>query len=508
MADAASPTKIEVTESPNLTFPAANPIDGPPIVYLKGIRLYFIVGALCVALFLTNLEVVIVSPSLVAITDDLGGFDRATWIISAYLLGYVGVVIISAKLSDILGRKMILIGSVAIFVLFSAGCGAAQTLTQLIVCRAFQGVGGAGCFGLGAIMALELVPDTQYAAFTAFISVVYSLSLIVGPILGGVINDRTTWRWIFLLNIPAAMPAILAFLVFIPKGFPYHGSPEMNSGASKHRFASKNLARIDFIGCATLLLATLALVAAVEEAGLSFGWNSAFVIALLIVSGLLWSVFLFWERRITAQSEGTSPEPVFPWRFATSRVWIGMLINALFLGAPWSAIVFQLPQRFQVVNGMSAIGAGIRLLPFTASAPVGSIVTAMLAKQGVPPLYLVIFGSTLQVIGFALLGTLDPYDSAISAAQYGYQAMAGLGSGTNISLLALMTPFSVQPRDKAVAMGAVTQFRVMGGAIGLSVVNTVMHGFLKSKLQGNLPATELNAFLKSAQALAALSSDH
>jgi hypothetical protein len=121
--------------------------------------------------------------------------------------------------------------------------------------------------------------------------------------------------------------------------------------------------------------------------------------------------------------------------------------NAVFLGAPWNGIVFQLPQRFQVTNGISAIGAGIRILPFTASAPVGSIVTATVAKKGVPPIYLLVFGSLLQVIGFTFLGTLRP-ENSISPAQYGYQAMAGFGSGTNISLLTLLTPFSVEPRDK------------------------------------------------------------
>jgi hypothetical protein len=120
--------------------------------------------------------------------------------------------------------------------------------------------------------------------------------------------------------------------------------------------------------------------------------------------------------------------------------------NAVFLGAPWNGIVFQLPQRFQVIDGTSAIGAGVRLLPVTASAPVRFIVTAGLAKKGVPPIYLIIFASALQVLGFALLGTLRSHDG-LGAAQYGYQAMAAFGSGT-ISLLTLMTPFSVEPRDK------------------------------------------------------------
>ncbi|ORX95042.1 major facilitator superfamily domain-containing protein [Clohesyomyces aquaticus] len=509
MRDTSSLTKDGVVESPQQTPAPVSIIGDSGIVYMKGLRLHLIVLALCIALFLTNLEVVIVSTSLVAITDDLGGFDRATWIISAYLLGYVGVVIIFSKLSDIFGRKLMLFTSVMIFVLFSAGCGAAQTLTQLIICRAFQGAGGAGCFGLGSIMAFELVPHAQYAGLTAFMSIVYSLSLVVGPIMGGAINNSTTWRWVFLLNVPASIPAIVIILLCIPKRFPHHGNPELSTVPITRRLASANLARVDIFGVASLLLATLALVAAVEEAGLSFGWNSPFVISFLVISAVLWTVFLFWERRITFNITGASPEPVFPWRFATSRVWVGMLINAVFLGAPWSGIVFQLPQRFQVINEASSIGAGIRLLPFTASAPVGSVVTAALAKKGVSPIYLVMFASILQVIGFALLGTLRVQDGfAISSAQYGYQAMAGFGSGTNISLLTLMTPFSVEEKDKAVAIGAITQFRVMGGAIGLSILNTAMHGYLKSKLAGTLPKTELGALLNSAQALVGLSPSH
>jgi len=242
------------------------------------------------------------------------------------LANRTGFVIISAKLSDIFGRKMMLCTSVTIFVLFSAGCGAAQTLNQLIVCRSFQGIGGAGCFGLGIIMSMELVPDAKYAAFTAFISSVLSISLILGPILGGVINDRTTWRWIFLLNVPAAIPAILVFIFCIPKGFPYHGNPQLHTGPFKQRFVRANLARVDFVGFVTLLIATLGLVSAVEEAGLSVGWSSPFVISLLVVSGLLWIVFLLWERSITPGSGAKDLEPVFPWRFATSRIWVGMLM--------------------------------------------------------------------------------------------------------------------------------------------------------------------------------------
>ncbi|KAF1994393.1 MFS multidrug transporter-like protein [Amniculicola lignicola CBS 123094] len=443
--------------------------------------------------------------TLVSITDDLGGFERASWIVSAYMLGYVEIsriVIIFSKLSDVLGRQSMLFLSVTMFVVFSAGCGASNTVTQLIICRAFQGIGGGGCFGIGTIISLELVPEKRYAALTALISAVYALSMIAGPILGGAISKDTSWRWIFLLNVPASVPCIIIVLFCFPRGFPYHGDEDFANRSFATLVSRKNLARIDLFGVASLLLATLALVTAVEEAGLSFGRRSAFVIALLTLSGILWIVFLLWERYITEKSKTDSLEPVFPWRFAKSRVWMGMLINAIFLGAAWTGAIFQLPQRFQVLNAVSAVEVGIRLLPFTAPCPVGSIFTAVLAKKGVPPIYMVIAASALQVAGFALLGSVPrSHDNTVSASLYGYQAMFGFGLGTNISLLTLMTPFCVETKDKAVAMGAITQFRVMGEAIGVSIVNTAMHSYLRSELAPILTSTELAAILSSAGAI-------
>jgi hypothetical protein len=125
---------------------------------------------------------------------------------------------------------------------------------------------------------------------------------------------------------PGIYPVILALVLCIPKGFPYHGNPELPVSSFKQRLARFNLARADFIGFATLLLATLGFVTAVEEAGLSVGWDSPFVICLFLISGLLWIAFLLWERKITPESGVVSQEPVFPWRFATSRIWVGMLM--------------------------------------------------------------------------------------------------------------------------------------------------------------------------------------
>jgi len=316
--------------------------------------------------------------------------------------------------------------------------------------------------------------------------VVYSLSLLLGPIFGGAVNQSSTWRWVFLLksahisppqsfrltihaSVPAGIVAAVIVVVSIPNRFPRHHQADPKPRSAGHRFSIQNFRKVDIFGTFMLLTATTLLVAALQEAGRSFPWKSAFVITMLVISGLTWPAFLVWERRVTLVEQ--EQEPIFPWRFVQSRVWAGMLLyvlffaffhipsfmsfrNALFLGGPWFVTMFQIPQRFQFVDNISPLQAGIRFIPFTLAAPVGSVVGPLIAKVAkVPPIYLVIFASITQVVGFALLSSLPASDS-ISKAQYGYEFLAGFGCGINITLLILMTPFSVKARDKGAYMAS------------------------------------------------------
>ncbi|KAF5868834.1 putative efflux pump antibiotic resistance protein [Botrytis fragariae] len=472
-----------------------------PTIYLKGARLHMITAAfetlIFLSLFITNLEIPIVTTSLVSITDDLNSFNQVNWIASAYMLGEVSMLMIWGKLSDIFGRKLCTVTSIGLFTIFAGACGSSQSMTQLIIFRAFQGIGSGGNFALGNVILFELVPKKLYTRYTSFISIVYSISFSLGPVLGGALNHSKTWRWVFLLNVPAGALSALVIVLYLPAKFPNHERDEASKGFGfRSMFSTNVFKRVDLLGAVILLVAIALLVTALEEAGQLYDWKSAFVIALLTVSCISWVGFVFWERLVSLESQ--TAEPVFPWRLMTSRIWIGMILNAVFLGIPYFVTIFQLPQRFQVVDNTTALNAAFRLIPFTLLCPVGSIVSTVVAgKAKVPPIFLIMIGSGLQIVGFALLSTLT-VSEVTPVSQYGFQIIAGFGVGINLSTLLLITPYSIsEPADKAVAVSSITQFRILGGVLGIAIATAAYKSNIISNLDKILTKEQRSLILES-----------
>ncbi|KAI0856091.1 MFS multidrug transporter-like protein [Xylaria cubensis] len=448
--------------------------------YLQGRRLWLVSASLGVMMFMVTFEIPVVATSIVAITDDLGGVDNRSWLLTSYLLGYVAIIVISSKLSDIYGRRPLYTSCIIIFLIASVACSAAQTTTQLIIFRAFQGLGGGGCYSLGTIITMDLVPAAQYTIATARLSICVSLGLLLGPVIGGAISANTTWRWIFIINVPVAIICFGLVFMGMPRDFPLQGQASHDQRQSGEVGAKSTLAKLDILGAILLLFAVLSLTSGFEEAGSLFPWNSAYVISLLVLSGVFWVLLLGWEYYVT--SKDSVREPILPWRFVTQRFIGSILLSFAFLGGPFVISVYQLPQRFQLVNGLSGLDAGVRLIPFTLASPVGTGVAASVAgRLKIAPIWIILTGAVLQVIGFSLLGTL-PLTLDLLPRTYGFEIIAGFGCGMNLALLFVIIPNVVDVRDKAVALGAASQFRMMGSAIAAAVANSVYNGYTRSRL--------------------------
>ncbi|CAG8976536.1 hypothetical protein HYALB_00011013 [Hymenoscyphus albidus] len=455
--------------------------------YLSGVRLYIMTFGLCLGVYLVHVEITILCTSLLAITNSLDGFAQAGWIISGYLITYTGFIVIWSKLSDVVGRKTCVMTTMAIFVLFSAGCGAAQNITQLIICRVFQGVGAAGGFSLTMTVCYEMVPKNKYPLYQAIMAATAALAALTGPLFGGLISEHTTWRWVFLLNVPSGTVALLILFFGIPAGFPNHtaNSNPFRSQGPKKDLSAKAFERLDVLGATLLLASTLLLVTGLLEGGVEFPWKSGATISLLVISGLVLIPFLIWERIVT--SDNWKQEPVFPWRFFSS------LLN----GIPFYTIVFTLPQRIQNTNHLSPFDAAVRIIPLSVGSASGGVLASIVTGTGrIAPIYLLWGYSVLTAIGTSLLTTL-PSTVDIPRSFYGYEFLAGFGLGGTFSIPMLVIPYVVETRDLATASGAYYEFRILGGAIGLAIATTVFNNYIGDNLSAILAPEVLQALLQS-----------
>jgi hypothetical protein len=293
-------------------------------------------------------------------------------------------------------------------------------------------------------------------------------------------------------------------LVALPKGFPHHHKSD------RPQFRRGSLKQLDILGGVLFLSFSVLLVTALQEVEISYHWGSPFTICLLVFSGISLLAFVIWERRISLQPAGIIP--LVTWKFVRRRP-LATFISSALIGIPFTTTLVQIPQRLQVVNGLSPLESGIQLLPYIIFIPVGtmaaSIFAGVLKMKPVPGALL---GALLQLIGvvcFATLPAPDNFQRTFPAAQYAFQLLLGLGNGLSYTFNFNGTPYTLDGRKELVpsAMGAVTQFRYLGGALGIGVVTTALNSYVKQNLTGFLSSEDIAAVLQSSKAIAALATD-
>jgi MFS family permease len=323
-----------------------------------------------------------------------------------------------------------------------------------IICRAFQGLGGAGCYSLATVMTYEFVPKDKLGTYGAMNAMAVAVATLMGPLFGGLINNHTTWRWIFYLNLPVGVFIMIVLFIGVPNGFPYHNLPK---DRVPQRGGVQALARVDFFGLLMLLSGSLLLSAVLLEVSLKEGWSAVGSIILLVFAILSWVIFVLWEWYVAVR-EGRV-QPLFPWDFISDRPWMGILVSTFLLGVPFNVLVVFVPQRLQIVSGVSPLGAGERLLPYTFSAAFGAVLAMIMgSKKRLAVVHILIIGAVLQTVGLALLSTL-PTTREWPDRAYGFLVIAGVGLGICFGIGILATPFVVAPKNIGKSFPCAVAFR-------------------------------------------------
>ncbi|HVW81141.1 MAG TPA: MDR family MFS transporter [Mycobacteriales bacterium] len=444
-------------------------------------RLGVILGALMLAMVLASLDQTIVSTALPTIVGDLGGLNHLSWVVTAYLLASTVSTPLYGKLGDQYGRKRLFLIAIVVFLVGSTLCGVAQSLIQLILFRALQGIGGGGLMvGAQAVMA-DVLPPRERGRYSGYFGAVFGVTSIAGPLVGGFLVDNASWRWVFYVNLPFGLVA-LAVISAVLK------SP-----------AQKTAHRIDYLGAALLTASVTCIVLLTTWGGTTYGWGSPTIVGMAVAAVLAAIVFVFVESR--------AAEPVIPLRLFRKRVFTVSSSVGFIVGFALFGVITYLPQYQQVVRGASATASGLQLFPLMGGLLIASIGSGQIITRTGRYRVFPILGTVVLALGVYLLSHLGVHTSVLTSGTF--MVVAGLGLGLTMQVLVLAVQNSVDARDLGTATSAATFFRSIGGSIGVSVFSAIFNNQMTGNVAHQLPqlaahpalATELRA---SPEALARL----
>jgi EmrB/QacA subfamily drug resistance transporter len=422
-------------------------------------RVRLIFGALLLVLLLASLDQTIVSTALPTIVGDLGGVSDLSWVVTAYLLSSTVVGPVYGKLGDQYGRKIVLQVAIVIFLVGSALCGISQNMTELIVFRGIQGLGGGGLFVITIAVVGDIFPPRQRGRYQGYFGGVFGVSTVLGPLLGGFFVDHLSWRWIFYVNLPIGAVALAVIAIAF--------QPRVDH--VKHT--------IDYLGSALLAGGLASIVLYTSLGGTTYSWTSPWMLALIVGGALLLVAFVFAESR--------AAEPVLPLELFRNRVFsvtsaVGFIVGLALFGA-----ITYLPLYLQDVKGHSPTISGLLVLPLmvgllTASIGSGQLITRFGRYKPFP-----IAGTAIMVVGLLLLSRLQVDTSTVVTGAY--MLILGFGLGNVIQVLVLAAQNSVDYKYLGVASSGSTLFRQIGGSIGVSVFGAIFANHLAANLAGKLP---------------------
>ncbi|KAH1426812.1 hypothetical protein KXV70_003604 [Aspergillus fumigatus] len=442
---------------------AAKDQDKDDIVYPTGLKLALLMTSIFIGMFLVSLDRLIISPAIPQITDEFHSAGDIGWYGTAYLLTNCAFQLLFGKVYTVFSIKATFMTSIVLFEVGSALCGAAPNSIGFILGRAIAGLGSGGIFAGALTVIVYALPLHKRPKYQGAFGAVFGVASVAGPLVGGAFTTNVTWRWCFYINLPLGAVVIATTLLFFE--IPDHqNAPKPLKG---------KLRQLNGLGVLTIMPGVVCLCLALQWGGSQYAWGEGRIIALLVLTFLCLIAFVLIQ--VWKPEQATLPPRVFLQRSIASGFWASCCF-----GAHMIVFVIYLPLWFQVIDGVSAVDSGIRLLPMLLSLVVASILTGgLVSRIGYYTPFLML-GIVLSSIGAGLLTTLGVHTS--SAKWIGFQVLYGFGLGT-CNQIPNMAAQTVLPREQ-VAIGASLMFfaQQLFGAVFTSVGENVLSNQLAKRL--------------------------
>ena len=442
---------------------------GAPITSLR--QLFIILGTVMMGMLTAAVGQTVVGTAAPHMVADLDGVEHYAWIFTAYLLASTITVPIYGKLSDSYGRKPFFLGGITVFMIGAVLCGMAQDMNQLIAFRALQGLGAGAIIPIAIAIVGDIFPPSERGKWQGLLFATFGLATVIGPTLGGFLTDSLGWRWIFYVNLPIGVVAIIAASLTLPS------------------IAQGEQRKIDWTGVAFLALAAIPLLLALSWAGQTYAWTSPEIIGLLGVSMLGIGAFILVELR--------AENPILNPRFFANRIYTISMIGSFLTALGMFSTIMYMPLFLQGVLGHSATRSGMLVTPMMLGLVISSIMGGQMISRIGRYKYMAITGFVLAGSGMFLMASMDAGTSTLQVLRN--VVITGIGIGMMMQLFTIVAQNAFSIKDLGSVTASAQFFKQIGGALGVAALGSVMLNQYQSAYDGRL-AGDLSGEVTSTQA--------